>query len=497
LKSLKNSQNQKKEAFMLKNSTTLRIAARYSLWVNLIVCIYALLFSIPAQAAEIKQLDPSVEKALLAEEWEKVVTLLKDVTPETQDPVLRMIKGHACLATNRNNESLCLFLSATNDSSITSYNSYCKIKVSQNPENCAFNYLMGDALARKAQWDSAIIFFTKSLCKNSRHYLSLNSRCIVYAFKEVWDSALVDIDDAIKAKLTFADAYATKGALRIHMRKMPKGALDAYSNAIKINPNFFLAHNGSGAIQLVLSQWEQAEKELKEASQLKTDCLNQAMNIVDINTASLSYAKSVALLKKGMEIAGIDYGTYIGGKTVTSENYQNLVESYKNEFRPMLPDKAARVGGYINNAVPFSETFGSKNPLNWATKTDVSFENNANLKAGLIGKVPFIVGTGETKANVNASFDFKGDYTKDLLVQKAAQQAYNEVWGNKLGAGKPPSISDLVNPFSDLRREGFDFTHSSGKTAGGVCPEGLSQAKVETGDWKIVTLYGLFYRKTN
>ena len=59
--------------------------------------------TVNAQPAQI--VDKKVEDAILVEDWKKVADKLGAVDPETPSPILRLIKGHACLALNRNNES--------------------------------------------------------------------------------------------------------------------------------------------------------------------------------------------------------------------------------------------------------------------------------------------------------------------------------------------------------------------------------------------------------
>ena len=71
--------------------------------------------SVLAANSGMSVLDLNVEQALLAEDWIKVAELLREVDTTSASPVLRLIKGHACLALNRNNASLELFASMLKD----------------------------------------------------------------------------------------------------------------------------------------------------------------------------------------------------------------------------------------------------------------------------------------------------------------------------------------------------------------------------------------------
>ena len=76
-----------------------------------------------------------IREAILQEEWGKVAVLLDSVDAQTPSPVLRMIKGHATLALNRNNESLCQFLSVSSEDDIKKWEKWSQGFVKENPNN--------------------------------------------------------------------------------------------------------------------------------------------------------------------------------------------------------------------------------------------------------------------------------------------------------------------------------------------------------------------------
>ena len=66
----------------------------------------------PEYSFSATEVNVSITKAVLSQDWQGVAELLRSVSTQTESPVLRLLKAHACLNLNRNNESLCLFLSA-------------------------------------------------------------------------------------------------------------------------------------------------------------------------------------------------------------------------------------------------------------------------------------------------------------------------------------------------------------------------------------------------
>src|SRR6185503_5193335 len=122
---------------------------------------------------------PEVEKALLGEDWSKVVELLAKVDGSTVSPVLRLIKGHACLALNRNNQAIELFASSANDHDRQEWRTWSQMIAEKYPKQAIALYLKGDAFARSKEWKAADECFEKALYLNPQCYLASNARGVV------------------------------------------------------------------------------------------------------------------------------------------------------------------------------------------------------------------------------------------------------------------------------------------------------------------------------
>jgi tetratricopeptide (TPR) repeat protein len=206
-----------------------------------------------------------VVAATAAGDWQQVATLLDDVTPEAPSAVLRLIKGHAGLALNRNNDSLSLFLSASSDADLAAWEEWTGRLAAQQGRKATPHYLRGDALARTEQWDKALVAFGNSLRLQPDHALALNARGVVRASLEQWDEALVDLAQATEAAPSFADAYASRGALYIQKQTGAKGALKAFDQALAISPQFALALVGRGCAKCALGELDGAQADFEEA----------------------------------------------------------------------------------------------------------------------------------------------------------------------------------------------------------------------------------------
>ncbi|MBL7040047.1 MAG: tetratricopeptide repeat protein [Pirellulaceae bacterium] len=183
-------------------------------WVRLLIATLPALLPAMATAQNISM--DEIEQAVLAENWEHLTEhLLKDVNERSADPVLRLIKGHACLATNRNNQSLALFASVLNDDDRTAWQTWADRVATKHPDNAIAWYSKGDAHARRKEWKAAADCFDRAIELNSQCYLALNARGVVAHAVGNTLMARVYFVKAAKAKEDFADAYANRGILNL------------------------------------------------------------------------------------------------------------------------------------------------------------------------------------------------------------------------------------------------------------------------------------------
>ena len=200
-----------------------------------------------------------VEQAVLAEDWAKAAALLVSVNAQTPSPVLRLIKGHATLALNKNNESLCLFLSASRDD-LAEWEKWTEKFVERNPQNIIAHYFRGDSLARLERWNDALQAFS-----TFEHPLIKNAKGVAYAATGQWDPSLVELTEATILDKNLADAYASIGAMWIQKRDGIRGARKAYAKALNLSNDFSLAYNGLACTDYVLCKWKEANTNYRKA----------------------------------------------------------------------------------------------------------------------------------------------------------------------------------------------------------------------------------------
>ena len=253
-------------------------------------------------------LDQKVKKAILAEEWTKVVDVLGPDSNLTSLPVARLIKGHACLALNRNNESLCLFLSVTSEGDLKKWKDWTPQFAKQNPKSAIACYFEGDAFARLEQWDSAVVALGKGLELDSSHVLILNARGVMQSARGDWNTAIKDLTKAAMVCDSLADPYVSLGVIYFQKRTgATEAALKSFNRALELSPDFALALNGRGCAQFALGEWDSAQVDFEEAGK-KTNCFLPTMlsNLVYLNDARVDLAMgedtALAKSKSGMTV---------------------------------------------------------------------------------------------------------------------------------------------------------------------------------------------------
>lgn len=214
-------------------------------------------------------IDVKMEKSLLAEDWKYVIDNYSSSEELNSSPILRAIKGHACLALNRNNESLLLFLSITHDSATTAWNIWSQKFLERNSTSPIAHYFRGDALARRGEFDLAVQSFTQALKYKTNFALALNARGVVYSSLKEWNKAYNDLEEACKIDTTFAEAFGSHGTLLVIKKASASDdTYDFFNKALAISPQFALALNGRGCAAYGRIKWEEANRDFAAAGRI-------------------------------------------------------------------------------------------------------------------------------------------------------------------------------------------------------------------------------------
>jgi hypothetical protein len=492
------------------------IGARHSVSALTIMLALLVMGLATASAQPAVEVSKQVEQAVLAENWAKVTELLKDVDTLTESPVLRLLKGHACLATNQNNKSVCMFLDVMTEEStlvqrhLKEWQQWTQGLATGNSENAIAHYLVGDASARLQDWDGALNEFNKAIALAPGHPLALNARGVVSAATGKFRAARADLDAASQNPASpLADVYANIGALRIQQRNGADGAKRAYDQCLAVTPDFVLALHGRGCVMLVLDSLDRTSSDFKKAGDnapcamvslmMGRNWMRMAAYCEGMTEAELVASLSDSSRKAGMALnANVQRDKAIMPGLVTSLG--NLQHQYK-EGGMFFGDRRlykAMMDKYTQLSPEGKQSF-RENHLEPLIKRDCNFAEK------------FARSTATSQATQKFGAVVLPNLAEDLkfagkLAAGYGLAASRTVVGAKVGlpvtaagigafaAGQiTQNYHDLVN----TKRLGAteDFMGSVEKSSGPCAGVDMSWAAThwDDGDWPFLPYYGLMY----
>lgn len=414
-----------------------------------------------SQAANV-DVTPEVEKALLSEDWSKVADLLTKVDTSTPSPVLRILKAHACLALNRNNEALAHFLALSDKDTIKSCLEWTTSFLKSHPSSALAFYLHGDALARGLQPKEAFTTFTRGLALKQDHTLLLHARGVLLANLGDFDGASSDFSTASKANPKFAELYLSRGTYTIQKKTDPKKGLQWFTEALRISPDYVLGLNGKGAILIMMRQMPEAKEALTKAKSLSKGPLAEIEPVIDGNLSVLDAKVNAAIDNRLTTLAGIKPGMSLDEKvsrfdSADASTRQAIVDSVYNA----RANNASRLGDFTRpSEISVGSTFGAKVSV-------VGPELNAGVNMGAKWD------TKSTEFNLKNQDDFlKAASDRGVRPSFEAGNPMNNFkswWNNQFGSAR-------------------DFSHS-----GGVSSAAIGDG-TDRGAWEVYSCYGLQYR---
>ncbi|NQT18119.1 MAG: hypothetical protein HQ592_00330 [Planctomycetes bacterium] len=409
--------------------------------------------------------------AALDENWSEVAKILGTVDESELSPVGRLLKGHACLALNRNNESLCLFLYSAGQTDIERWDRWTKYFMTEHPDAEIAMYLRADAHARLEKWEKA----RERLDAFLRRYpqldevpvtfrekephvaLALNARGVVLCALGEDGLASLDINAARELCPELADAHATAGARAVLISQGASAAKDAFDEAIRHSTQFAMAFNGRACARIALSprEFDKAESDLKIAANTP-ECDRLA-------TYNLSRLRKISIrkLQPGCEkLLAKNPGTPLGKRW---EAFVNGVGDISNN-----------VGNHSGKAW---NDFTTNNRIDALTRANTDF----NVRGSGNGTGAFIPGMGAGTGNFEGSAG--GSTTFNPNMQNKAFGFYQKKW-----AQQDNFWSNKINQTDQSYKQNWDtFTAPGGvHTASG-------EDHMEGKPWRLLTLFGLRY----
>lgn len=240
-----------------------------ALTICLLFCFVFAAIAVAEDEAPNFTITPDIEQPLLGGHWEKVYSSIKGDSIRVDDPVSRLLMGHACLATQRNYGATKLFSTVTEPDDVDMYFDYVSKLAKNNPDNAIAAYLGADGYLREGKYDSAIAGFSRAIDINHLMTIAYFQRANTYelALKDK-NNAIADYKSAIEINPRYARAYLNLGNI-YHGRGDLETALKYYTNALKADSQYSQAYFNRGNVYFEQKKYDDAILQYDQAIQIR------------------------------------------------------------------------------------------------------------------------------------------------------------------------------------------------------------------------------------
>lgn len=218
------------------------------------------------------------EGRLLDADWPGLYAeLMRDGAQKPRPTHFRALLAHACLATNRNNEALRWFLSLRRPEEVAAWTVWTKEFGRRHPREPVALYLLADAAARDGRLPEAREALDRAINRDDRFAMAWSARGVVRLLEGDQDGSRSDLQHATEVAADFSDAWSNLGAFWV-TRSAAKGALDAYQEALRIDPYFALGYNGRGCAKVGNGDYQSAAEDFEVAFRLLPELIPAGAN---------------------------------------------------------------------------------------------------------------------------------------------------------------------------------------------------------------------------
>lgn len=270
----------------------------------------------------------AIESGLERADWQRLASLLipspeEQGSPCDREPRLRLLAGHAFLATGRNNDATMCFACADDTAgspTLKGWHMWTKDLVRQHPNWQSVRYLYADALARLGLFEDAAFELDQIIAVSPQDFLARNARGIVRWILGAQDSTKTDlqnsaiVDFQVAAQQSgFADAWANLGVLDLYQGYNPDHAKENFNQALTRDSSFALAINGRACALGASGNLEGVRQDLILANSVYSSLPFVVANAVAVTDSAdtTSYLGKLA----HSDAAGVARGTHwnVGG----------------------------------------------------------------------------------------------------------------------------------------------------------------------------------------
>jgi len=214
-------------------------------------------------------ISPEIETNLLQGRWQKVYDLISADSTLIQDPVARLLMGHACLATYQNYGASKMFSTTGKPEELNSWSTFATALKEKYPDKAIAVYLEADAQFRRDHLDEAINGFAMASALDGNMAIAYYQRAMANLRRgKGTAAAIADLNSAIGADPRFARAYFDLGNLFVDLDKYEESIM-YFTRAIEVDSAYAEAYFNRANTQQRHGKYDQAILDYDQALQLQ------------------------------------------------------------------------------------------------------------------------------------------------------------------------------------------------------------------------------------
>jgi tetratricopeptide (TPR) repeat protein len=215
---------------------------------------------------------------------------------------------------------------------------YYKKAINQYPFNATTYSEMGTCYQKLKQYPEAIEAFKQAIQTEPDYTVAHGALAGVYVSQSRFEEALKIYEKIVEIKPD-SKAYKQIGNLLDDMGR-PQESIEAFTNAITINPKDALSYNDLGAVYFKLNRLDDALKVIEKAIEIDPECANAHNNLGFYYYDSGEYNKAIDLFSKAVDLDSECYPAYVNLGLAYNKlgNYSEAVVAYKRAIELKTKD---------------------------------------------------------------------------------------------------------------------------------------------------------------
>lgn len=183
-----------------------------------------------------------------------------------------LVLAYAYLEQGRNKESQTIFSNHLHQCDSDKLSNWAYKVAKKYPESATVQMLLGDALARKEDFNKAVKHLDKAVQISPNYSINYLLRGSIHFVSGSDEKALENFDKALNLNPSFVDALLNKAIIFAKKGDITQ-ALSIIDKAIQANPKYPLGYNIRGILYAALENWKMSKKDLRKAFDLDNNQL--------------------------------------------------------------------------------------------------------------------------------------------------------------------------------------------------------------------------------